>query len=344
MKSMEVLTKMSEKKEVTSNLQSTKVLMMDFSQTEISSQENTPIKACTKPSDSSSTRWVHVTGVSDNESISQIGKQFDIHPLIIEDILNTKHRPKLDIESDQFCLILRDMRLDEFQQLESEQVSIVIGPGFALSFQESNADIFTQIMNRISNPKSRMRNSKSDFLGYSLIDTIVDRYITSIDTLADQVEELEDTIPLLDKDTPSSIYKIRHTIGMIQRYVRPLREAVSRLLRDDSGIIETSTLPYLRDLYDHLLYIGEMTDTYKETLSSMLEIYLLGLDRKTNETVKILVVVSTILLPLTFIASIFGMNFRNMPFDWDYGYPLAIVAMVLIGVILTFYFRLRKWI
>jgi magnesium transporter len=133
-------------------------------------------------------------------------------------------------------------------------------------------------------------------------------------------------------------------IGIIQRNVRPLREAVFRLLRDDSEIIETSSIPYLRDLYDHLLYIGEMTDTYKETLSNMLEIYLLGLDRKTNEIVKILVVVSTILLPLTFIASLFGMNFHNMPFDWEYGYPIVIVAMILVGTFLTIYFQRKKWI
>ncbi|MFX1579952.1 MAG: magnesium/cobalt transporter CorA [Promethearchaeota archaeon] len=346
---------MSERKGVTSDQQSTeavdkdiekstKVLMIDFNQTELISQENILIKACAKPSDSSSTRWVHVNGETDTESISQIGKQFDIHSLIMEDILNTKHRPKLDMEPDQFCLILRDMRLDEHQQLESEQISIVIGPGFVLSFQESDVPLFTQIKNRISNPKSRIRKSKSDFLGYSLIDIIVDRYIASIDTLADQVEELEDTIPLLDKNTPSSIYRLRHMIGIFQRNVRPLREAVFRLLRNESGIIETSTMPYLRDLYDHLLYIGEMADTYKETLSNMLEIYLLGLDRKTNEIVKILVVVSTILLPLTFIASFFGMNFRNMPFDWEYGYPFVIIAIVLIGAILTFYFRSRKWI
>jgi magnesium transporter len=197
---------------------------------------------------------------------------------------------------------------------------------------------------RLSNPKSRIRNGKSDFLGYSLVDTIVDRYIEVIDTLADQVEELEGEIAYLDKNTPSSIYNLRHMMGIIQRNVMPLREAVFKLIRDDMGVIEASSIPYLRDLYDHLLYVVEMTETYKETFSNMLEIYLLGIDRKTNDIVKILVVVSTIVLPLTFIASFFGMNFQNMPFNWEYSYPVVLVIMIIIGVSLTIYFRRKQWI
>jgi magnesium transporter len=196
----------------------------------------------------------------------------------------------------------------------------------------------------MSNPKGRIRNSKSDFLGYSLIDVIADRYTIVMDELADQVEALEDTLAYLDKSTPSSIHNLKHMIGTIYRSVRPLREAVSRLLRDESGIIDPSSLPYLRDLHDHLLQTVEMTDTYRETLSSMLEVHLLGLDRKTNETVKILTVVSTILLPLTFLVSFFGMNFQNMPFDWEYGYPIVVSMMIAIGVTLAFYFRRKQWI
>jgi magnesium transporter len=177
-----------------------------------------------------------------------------------------------------------------------------------------------------------------------LIDAIVDRYLIVMDELADQVEALEDALGYLDKSTPSSIYNLKHSIRTVHRNVRPLREAVSRLLRDESGILELTSLPYLRDLHDHLLQIGEMSDTYKETLSSMLEVHLLGLDRKTNETVKILTVVSTILLPLTFLVSFFGMNFQNMPFDWEYGYPIVVGTMIAIGVTLAFYFRRKQWI
>jgi len=228
--------------------------------------------------------------------------------------------------------------------MESEQVSIIIGTGFVLSFQESDVAIFDHIKNRMSNPKGRIRNSRSDFLGYSLIDGIVDRYIIVMDELADQVAALEDTLGYLDKSTPSSIYNLKHAIRTVHRNVRPLREAVSRLLRDESEIFEPTSLPSLRDLLDHLLQIGDMTDTYQETLSSMLEIHLLGLDRKTSETVKILTVVSTILLPLTFLASLFGMNFQNMPFDWEYGYPVVVGMMIIIGVALAFYFRRKQWI
>ncbi len=287
---------------------------------------------------------MHLEGVHERASVEQIGMQFGLHGLLVEDILSTKHRPKMDVQSDYLSLILPDIRLESHQQLESEQVSIIIGVGFVLSFQEGNATIFEHIKKRISNPKSRIRICRSDFLGYSLIDAIVDRYIIVVNELADQVETLEETLEYLDKSTPSSIYNLKHKIRTVHRNIRPLREAVSRLLRDESGIIEPTSLPYLRDLHDHLLQLGEMCDTYRETLSSMLEIHLLGLDSRTNETVKILTVVSTILLPLTFIASLFGMNFQNMPFDWEYGYPIAVGIMIMIGLVLVFYFRRKRWV
>ncbi|UCH05350.1 MAG: magnesium/cobalt transporter CorA [Candidatus Thorarchaeota archaeon] len=320
-----------------------RLTLIDFSSTEMTVQENISIQDCTRPTDPSTIRWVHVKGSQDRTSVEQIGKQFGIHTLLVEDILDTKHRPKMVTQSDHVCLILRDIRLGEHQQIESEQVSIIIGAGFVLSFQESSMAIFDHIKDRISNPRGRIRNSRSDFLGYSLIDTIVDRYVAVMDELADQVEALEDAIAYLDKSTPSSIYNVRHMIGMIQRNARPLRNAISRLPKDESGVVEVASIPYLRDLYDNLLQVGEMTETYKETLSSMLEIHLLSLDRKTNETVRILTVVSTVLLPLTFLASLFGMNFQNMPFDWEYGYPVVAGLMFMIGLALVLYFRRKRW-
>ncbi|MFW9884291.1 MAG: magnesium/cobalt transporter CorA [Candidatus Thorarchaeota archaeon] len=320
------------------------IVMIDFSPTEIGVYDAVSIDDCVEPTDSAITRWVHLKGLHDRQSAEQIGRQFGIHSLLVEDILNPRHRPKLDATPDQFCLILREFRLTSAVQMESEQVSIIVGSGFVLSFQESDIDFFSNIRQRLSNPKSRVRNSKSDFLGYLLIDALVDRYIAVMDSFDDRIQALEDALESWDKTTLNEIYRLRHLMGVFQRTVRPLREAVSRLIRDESEIVMETSRPYLRDLYDHLLQVGEMADAYLDNLSNMLEIHLLRLDTKTNETVKVLTVVSTILLPLTLIASIFGMNFQNMPFQLDYAYPLVVLIMIVIGVFCLFYFRRRQWI
>ena len=318
--------------------------MIDFNATEMKVYDGLSIGDCVRPTDPSLIRWVHVMGLHDNSPIEQIGKQFGIHALLVEDILNTKHRPKLDADPEQFCLILRDFGLDLQLRIQSEQVSIVVGPSFVLSFQEGTTDIFAPIRSRLSNSKARIRNSKSDFFGYSLIDTLIDRYLIVMEDLSDQVQVLEDSLESLDKIGLNKIYTLRSMMGTIQRNVRPLREAIYRLVRSESEIVLESTQPYLKDLYDHLLHVGEMADAYMDNLSNIMELHLLRLDKKTNETVKILTVVSTILMPLTFIASLFGMNFQNMPFQVEYGYPFVILTMVVIGFILIFYFRRRGWI
>jgi magnesium transporter len=322
----------------------TMITMIDFSTTEMRVNDEVSIDDCVEPTDSAITRWVHLKGLQDRQSVEQIGRQFGIHSLLVEDILNPKHRPKLDAEPDQFCLILREFRLTSSVQMESEQISIVVGSGFVLSFQESDIDLFSHIRQRLSNRKSRVRNSKSDFLGYLLIDALVDRYIAAMDSFDDRIQVLEDALESWDKTTLNEIYKLRHLMGVIQRTVRPLREAISRLIRDDSQVIMETSRPYLRDLHDHLLHVGEMADAYLDNLSNMLEIHLLRLDTKTNETVKVLTVVSAILMPLTLIASIFGMNFQSMPFQVEYAYPLVVIAMIGIGTVLLFYFRRRQWI
>ncbi len=320
------------------------ISVIDFSPAELKSHDGLSIGDCLRPTDPTLIRWVHVMGLHDKSSVEQIGKQFGIHTLLVEDILNAKHRPKLDVEPEQICLILRDFSLDSQLKLQSEQVSIVVGSNFVLSFQEGSADIFAPIRSRLSNPKSRMRNSKSDFFGYSLIDTLVDRYLLVMDDLSDQVQVLEDSLESLDKMGLNTIYTLRSMMGIIQRNVRPLREATYRLVRSESEIVLESSHPYLRDLYDHLLHVGEMADAYIENLSNIMEIHLLRLDKKTNETVKILTVVSTVLMPLTLIASIFGMNFQNMPFQLEYAYPLVVLTMIVIGMLFLSYFRRRQWI
>jgi magnesium transporter len=322
----------------------TMITIIDFTTTEMRVNDEASIDNCVEPTDSAITRWVHLKGLHDRQSVEQIGRQFGIHSLLVEDILNPRHRPKLDAEPDQFCLILREFRLSSSMQMESEQVSIIVGSGFVLSFQESDIDFFSHIKQRLSNPRSRVRNSKADFLGYLLIDALVDRYIAVMDSFDDRIQALEDTLESWDKDTLNEIYRLRHLMGIFQRTVRPLREAISRLIRDDSEVIIETSRPYLRDLHDHLLHVGEMADAYLDNLSNMLEIHLLRLDTKTNETVKVLTVVSTILLPLTLIASIFGMNFQNMPFQLEYAYPLVVLTMIVIGMFFLFSFRRRQWI
>ncbi|UCE08990.1 MAG: hypothetical protein JSW61_08320 [Candidatus Thorarchaeota archaeon] len=210
--------------------------MIDFSTIHMKVHDKISIDDCVLPQDSALTRSVHLAGLQDRQSIEQIGRQFGIHPLLVEDILNPRHRPKLDAESDQFCLILREFRLIPSLQMESEQVSIVVGSGFVLSFQESNVDLFSDIKLRLSNPKSRVRRSKSDFLGYLLIDALIDRYLTIMDAFDDRIQTLEDTSESWDRMTLNEIYRLRYLMescrelsALSERPFRDLYEASLKL-------------------------------------------------------------------------------------------------------------------
>ena len=234
----------------------------------------------------------------------------------------------------------------EEERLKSEQLSIVFGKEFVMTFQESDANMFEPIEKRTRQALGRLRTGTADYLMYTILDLVVDRYFVVLEQLGDEIETLEDElVRVASSDMLHEIYRLKRNIMFMRRHVWPLRKVVFQLNRDDAHLIHETTQVYLRDLYDHVIRITDLLETYRESLTAMVDIYLSSMSNKMNEVMQVLAVVSTIFIPLTLMASIYGMNFPNMPeLTWPYGYPLFLFGMIAIGITLGIYFRRIEWI
>ena len=324
------------------------ITITDYSEDVCNKLEAASVNQCVIPEDKTVTRWIHIKGVHDVKMIANIGKNFGIHPLIIEDISSINQRSKVEIVEKGVYVVLRSFtHLEDKDHVSSEQLSFILGDRYVLSFQESADDLFAPIYKRMEQSSSRIRRNLSDYLVYSLLDLVVDNYFVVLEILDDKIEELEDE--LIKKPTSAmlnQIYKLKRNLLAIRKYVWPFREVVFRLNRDEATLIEESTQLYMRDLYDHVIRVTDHIETYRESLTSMLDIYLSSLNNRMNEVMKVLTVISTVFIPLTLIASLYGMNFAYMPpeAEWLYGYPIIIILMAVIAIIPLIYFKRIKWI
>jgi magnesium transporter len=292
------------------------------------------------------TTWINIDGIYDHTIVKYIGEQFNLHPLTMEDIMNTDHRPKVEYFEDYLHFTLKMLTYDKEKKcIHSEQISFVLGNTWVISFQEIQGDIFDPVRDRINNNKGRVRKRKADYLVYTLIDLIVDNYFIITDDLQVQVEELERNIlEGGDKKELEMILKIKKELVFLRKSVIPVREAISALEKSDSHLVEKSTKQFLRDVYDHTLHIGESIENYREMLQSLLDIYLTGLSNRLNNVMKTLTVISTVFIPLTFIAGVYGMNFSNIPGgNSPHGFWITTLAMVVIGIVMTIILRNKKW-
>jgi magnesium transporter len=295
----------------------------------------------------SSVTWLNIDGVHQPEIIEQIGKSFGVHPLVLEDIANTGQRPKMEDFDDYIFVVLRMLRFDEKEnQTKTEQISMVFGADFVVSFQEREGDVFDIIRERLRNNKGRIRKMGADYLDYSLIDAIVDNYFMVLEKLGEAIEEIEDKLVTEPRsETLQTIHDLKRETVFLRKSVWPLREVISRLERSESPLISKSTFVYLRDVYDHTIQVMDSVDTFRDTLSGMLDIYLSSVSNRMNEVMKVLTVIATIFIPLTFIAGIYGMNFKVMPeLDQPWGYPAVLILMLTIAVVMLIYFRRKKWL
>lgn len=290
--------------------------------------------------------WINIDGIYDQSLVKIVGDQLNLHPLTIEDIMNTDHRPKVEYFENYLHFTLKMLSYDKKKSsILSEQISFVMGKNFVISFQETPGDIFDPIRDRINNNKGRVRKRKADYLIYALVDVIVDNYFIITDELQHDIENLEHNIlDSPEKEELHQILKLKKDMVFLRKSVIPVREAIGALEKTDSPLIEKSTRQFLRDVYDHTIYIGESVENYREMLQSLLDIYLTGLSNKLNNVMKILTVISTIFIPLTFIAGLYGMNFKTIPGDsHPYGFVIATVIMLLIGIAMVFVLRRKKW-
>ncbi len=291
--------------------------------------------------------WINVDGLHDLALMKEIGSTFDLHPLLLEDILNTGQRPKLEEFGNCIFLVLKMLRYDkEKQMIISEQLSMVLGDTFLLTFQEQPGDVFEPVRERIRKQKARIRASGIDYLAYALLDCVVENYVFIVERLGEQIEDIEDEV--LEKAEPAVMEKInafKQEMNFIRKSVRPAREAIIQLSKLDSELINEQTTPFLKDLQDLITQAAEAIDTYRDMLSDQLNLYNSVIANRMNDVMKILTIFAAIFIPLTFIAGIYGTNFEYLPeLKFKYSYFIFWGAMVAVAGVMLIFFRKKKWL
>ena len=297
--------------------------------------------------DTDSVTWINIDGLKHTDKIENIGKQYNLHPLVLEDIVNTSQRPKIDDYENYLFLVLKMLYYDDREQIVIEQVSMVLGKNYVLTFQESEGDVFEPIRKRLRFANGRIRGLKSDYLLYALIDAVVDNYFSIIETLGNKIEDLETELFNGDarEDVNVDIQQLKREILKVRRAIFPLREIISRIEKGESDLIYKRTITYFRDVYDHLIQVSENIDIYREMIWSLMDMYMTTISNKMNEVMKVLTIIATIFIPLTFLSGIYGMNFENMPeLHYKYGYYILWACMLVLFVIMIIYFRRKKWL
>jgi len=292
-----------------------KITVIDYDQAQFKEKEVKRAEECFPFKDKPTVTWINVDGIHDISLIEQIGKHFDMHSLVIEDIVNTAQRPKYEDFGHYILVVLKMLYYDDDEcQTNSEQVSLMIGTNFVISFQEKEGDVFNAIRDRIRNAKGRIRKMGADYLAYALIDAIVDHYFIILEKFGEKIEGLEEG--LVTNPTPETLqatHELKREMIFLRKSVWPLREVISGLQRAGSSLIQKSTGIFLRDVYDHTIQVIDTVETFRDMVSGMLDIYLSSISNKMNEVMKVLTIIATIFIPLTFIAGVYGMNFRHMP-------------------------------
>ncbi len=298
------------------------------------------------PSTDESVTWVDIGGVHRMDILESFGKQFQLHPLLLEDIANTDQRPKLDDYENRLFLVMKMLSVTDRHEIVVEQVSLVLGPNFVLSFQENGADVFTSVRDRLRGGKGRLRQTGADYLLYALIDAIVDQYFEVLEALSEKIEALQDLVVSDPKpETLHKIHNLKRQLLFLRRAVWPLREAANSLSRSECPLLQESTKIFFRDVYDHVIQIVDTIETLREMVSTSLDIYLSSISYRLNTVMKVLTIITTIFMPLTFIVGIYGMNFEHMPeLKWEWGYPLVLGLMVAIMIAMLGFFKHKKWI
>lgn len=290
--------------------------------------------------------WINVSGVHNVEVLEAIGKQFVLHPLLLEDIANTDQRPKLDDYETYFFLVMKMMSLTDKKEIAVEQVSLVLGRNYVLSFQENGTDVFQPVRERLRGGKGRLRQSGADYLLYALVDAIVDQYFAVLEFMGEKIELLQQTVVDDPKpETLNEIHGLKRQLLFVRRAVWPLRDVMNNLSRSDCPFLLEATKLFFRDVYDHVVQIVDTIETLREMVSASLDIYLSSVSYRLNAVMRVLTVITTIFMPLSFIASIYGMNFEHMPeLKSTWGYPIVLVAMTVVGLGMLILFRNKRWL
>lgn len=324
-----------------------KITIIDYDETHFQEKEAKSIEECFTFKEKPTVTWINVEGIHQVEILEKLGECYGFHPLILEDILNTDQRPKTEDFGDYLYIVLKMLYPNNNSEVVTEQISLILGPNFVISFQEGiKGDVFDPVRDRIRTGKGKIRQLGADYLAYSLIDSIVDHYFIILEKLGENIEFLEEK--LITSPTPETlqtIHNLKREMIFLRKSVWPLREVISGLERGESSLIKESTRIYLRDVYDHTIQVIDNVETFRDMLSGMLDIYLSSVSNRLNAVMKVLTIIATIFMPLTFLAGLYGMNFKYMPeLSWPWGYPLALFIMLAIALLMLVYFKKKKWL
>lgn len=323
----------------------TKVHVIDFSENTFYEKDILSVDELRTFQKDDTTTWIDIVGASKIEFLDSVSQLFGIHKLVLEDMLNTAHRPKIEDYDDYLFLIAKNIQLQE-GELFIEQISLIIGKNYVISFAENNSAVFENVRNRLRSGKARLHKTGSDYLGYALLDILVDNYFIALEHIGDELDTLEEKILLgADPGQSRNIQRLRTDLLFLRKAIWPLREMLSTVARSSSELIDPQTHLYIRDVYDHVVQILDSIDTYREIVNGLMDIYLSSISNRMNEVMKLLTVISTIFIPLTFLAGIEGMNFKVMPeLDWPYGYPVLLLCMTVIVIGMVRFFKNKQWL
>ncbi|HLW31764.1 MAG TPA: magnesium/cobalt transporter CorA [Aequorivita sp.] len=319
--------------------------IIDYSKEHYERFESQDIKDAFKYEDASHITWINVNGLNNVEDIVTLGNHFDLHPLIQEDIVTTHQRPKIEEYEGYLFLVFKMLHYNKKEHLVKEHVSMVMGKDYVLTFQEAEGDVFNDLRERLEHAKGRIRGSGADYLMFAILDAVVDNYFEVAEFLSHKIELLEDRL-FDDKEEsiPKEIQELKKEVLRIRKAILPLREVINRLEKIENPLIEERTNKYIRDLYDHIIQVNESMETYREMIWGLMDMYMTTISNKMNEVMKVLTIMASIFIPLTFLAGIYGMNFDNMPelhLKHGYFYLLGIMAVVIIGMV--WYFKRKRW-
>jgi magnesium transporter len=324
-----------------------RITLIEYDEERCQEKEIATVEECFPLKDAPTVTWINVSGLHQVEVIEELGKHLGLHHLMLEDIVNTEQRPKLEDYGEHIFITARALYYEEEgERILADQISMILGPHAVVSFQEHEGNVLNVIRERILHGKGRVRRMGADYLAYALLDAIIDNYFAILERLGERIESLEGE--LIASPTPGTLH-VLHTLKremvLLRKSIWPLREVISGMERGESPLVKESTAVYLRDAYDHTIRVIETVETFRDLLSGMLDIYLSSISNRLNEVMKVLTIITTIFIPMTLIAGIYGMNFKMMPeLEWQFGYPLALSIMGVLGVSLLIYFRRKRWL
>ncbi|MFV9550674.1 magnesium/cobalt transporter CorA [Algibacter sp. PT7-4] len=318
----------------------------DYNKTKCDVKELLDVEECFTYEEGTIT-WININGLNHVNAIEKIGEHYELHPLVLEDIVNISQRPKIDEYENYIFIVLKMLYYDANEKIVSEQVSFILGEDYVLSFQEAEGDVFDEVRERIKQAKGRVRNMPADYLLYALIDAVVDHYFSVIEILGNKIEDFESQIFTgnVSDDISQDIQNLKREILRVRRAIFPLREITNRIEKNESTLIQQKTLTYFRDVYDHLIQVSENIDIYREMIWSLMDMYMTTISNKMNEVMKVLTIMASIFIPLTFIAGIYGMNFEYIPeLKYKYSYFILWGVMIVMFIGMLIYFKRKKWL